>query len=129
VKANVKIHQKFLLVLLVTISAVRVWAISLYYLLNKDFLNKIINDQFHHYQVGLLLLLAVYPLRKLIKPFILSAVGLGIILEEWPISLADLGFGTKKYYHTKIDFILIFGLVLLLYMLLFLHKNKRHGKQ
>jgi len=38
-------------------------------------------------------------------------VGLGIFLEEWPVFLNDLGFGTNALYQTWSDFIAIMVIV------------------
>jgi len=47
----------------------------------------------------------------------LLAIGLGIFLEEWPVFLNDLGLNTNHLYLTKVDFISIFAIVGLTYIL------------
>lgn len=110
------------MVLLSTLTATRIWSLSLFYFFgtNSEFTNKIINDPFHHYHIGLLLLLASYPLRKKVEPHTTAAIGLGIFLEEWPVVLSDLGLETNSLYHSGIDYLLIFGLVLLAYLVFIL---------
>ena len=111
--------SSFLLIVLLTITLTRIWAISLFYIFGNsgEFIEKIINDPYHHYQVGILLLALAYPLRKLLNSKIISAVGLGIFLEEWPVFLNDLGLNTSKYYHSKVDFLVIVGVIGFIYLL------------
>ena len=106
-------------IVLVTISLTRIWAISLFYIFGKDSptINRIINDPWHHYQVGLLLVAVALFFGRMKKLKLLFAVGLGIFLEEWPVFLNDLGLNTNHLYHTKIDFISIFALVGFVYIL------------
>lgn len=121
--------SSFLLIVLVTIMLTRIWTISLFYIFgnNSEFTQKFVNDSLHHYQVGLLLLPMSYLLRKIVKPRLLSAVGLGIFLEEWPVFLNDIGFNTNRYYHTKFDFVLILGFIGLIYILfLTVVKKQKH---
>lgn len=110
----------FFKTLLIAIAATRLWTISLYYLFgnNKEIIERIVNDSFHHYQVGILLIAASYALRKTFRPEVVSAIGLGIFLEEWPVFFNDLGLKTNNLYHSKLDFMLIFGLVAFIYVLL-----------
>ena len=122
-KNILKTHHRgissFFLIVLATITLTRIWSVSLFYIFgnNSEFTQKIVSDSLHHYQVGLLLLPTSYLLRKILKPRFLSGIGLGIFLEEWPVFLSDIGFNTNGYYHTKFDFILILGLVGLVYIL------------
>ena len=115
--------SSFLLIVLLTITLTRIWSLSLFYIFGNggEFIEKIINDPYHHYQVGILRLARAYPLRKLFNPKITAAIGLGIFLEEWPVFLTDLELKTTQYYHTKIDFMVIIGIVGLLYILSLLH--------
>jgi len=110
--------KTFFNTLLISIAVTRLWAVSLFYLFgnNSDLTNKIVNDGFHHYQVGLILCVAGLLFRKFIKSMVIVAVGLGIFLEEWPVFLNDLGLKTNSLYHTKIDFISIFTLALFVYL-------------
>lgn len=123
--------SSFFLIVLTTISLTRIWSVSLFYIFasNPEFIQKFINDTLHHYQVGLLLLPVAYLLRKILKPRFLYGIGLGILLEEWPVFLSDIGFNTSEYYHTKFDFILILGFVGLIYILFLvittIHDNYR----
>ncbi|KKU82757.1 MAG: hypothetical protein UY11_C0039G0001, partial [Candidatus Amesbacteria bacterium GW2011_GWC2_47_8] len=41
----------------------------------------------------------------------------GIFLEEWPVFLNDLGLNTSKYYHSKVDFLVIVGVIGFIYLL------------
>ena len=125
---NTKVNT-FFKVLLITIAVTRLWTISLFYIFgnNSEITNRIVNDPIHHYQVGILLLVASYPLRKFLKPLTLSAIGLGILLEEWPVFLNDLGLKTNGIYHTKIDFIFVFGFVVIIYLLLILLRKKKYA--
>ena len=111
--------KTFFKVLLITLTITRLWSISLFYLFGNDseFTNRIINDSFHHYQVGILLIITSYLLRKMFRPEIMYAIGLGIFLEEWPVFFNDLGLKTNYLYHSKVDFIFIFALIVLVYFL------------
>lgn len=106
-------------IVLVTISLTRIWAISLFYIFGKDSqaADRIINDPWHHYQVGLVLVVAVLFFGRLKKMKLLFAIGLGIFLEEWPVFLNDFGLNTNYLYHTRVDFISIFALVGFAYIL------------
>lgn len=106
--------------LLIAITITRLWAISLHYLFqnNRQIMDRIVNDSFHHYQVGIVFIVASYLFRKKLKPEITFAIGLGIFLEEWPVFLNDLGLTTNKLYLSLPDFILIIGLIVLTYILL-----------
>ena len=116
---NFNVISSYLLVILVVISLTRLWAISLFYIFanNPEFIEKIISDRWHHYQVGIILVLLAYLLRRIQKSKLILAIGLGIFLEEWPVFLYDLGLNTNKLYHTKLDFLLIAGIVFTLYIL------------
>ena len=100
--------KKFLKFLLAGFTLTRVYSVGVYHLLslNPKLLQQIIEDQFHHYHIGIIVLVISLALKKKIN--FLTAIGLGIILEEWPIVLSDLGLPTKNLYHTKIDFIVLF---------------------
>ena len=106
-------------IVLVTISLTRIWAISLFYIFGKDSptIERIINDHWHHYQIGLVLVVVALLFGRLKRLKLLFAIGLGIFLEEWPVFLNDLGLNTNHLYHTKVDFIGIFTLVGLVYIL------------
>ena len=120
----------FFKVLLIILTITRFWSISLFYLFGNgsEFTNRIINDSFHHYQVGILLIAVTYPLRKVFRPEVVLAIGFGIFLEEWPVFLNDLGLKTNYLYHSKVDFIFIFGLIVLIYFLfLRLTKEKKYA--
>ena len=121
--------KTFFNTLLVTITLTRLWAVSLFYLFgnNSEFTNRIINDGFHNYQVGLVLFVIGLLFRKFNKSVVITAVGLGIFLEEWPVFLNDLGLKTNSLYHTKIDFISVFTLVAIIY-LAFWAAARRHIK-
>ena len=119
--------SSFLLIVLITIVLTRLWAISLFYIFDTDSktIERIVNDRWHHYQVGLILLSLGYLLRRIHKSKIISAIGLGIFLEEWPVFLNDLGFNTNWLYHTKLDFILVFGFIGVLYVLSSVLSNRQ----
>jgi len=117
--------RDFFLLVVETIIATKIWLLSIWFIFrnNPEFLERIITDSIHHYYVGLLLLLLAYPLRTLIKPSILSAIGLGIVWEEWPVFLNDLGLGTVKYYNSGWDILLILVVTLFIYKLLSLARK------
>ena len=117
----------FFLIILVTVVLTRIWATSLFYLFGKDseFTQKIVGDSLHHYQVGLLLMPISYLLRRNLKTRYLFGIGLGIFLEEWPVFLNDIGFNTNNYYHTKFDFILVLGIIGLIYSLFLVTAKKQ----
>lgn len=107
------------LIVVVTICLTRIWSISLYYIFGKDSLTieKIINDPWHHYQVGLMLMVIALLFGRLKRFKLIFAIGLGIFLEEWPVFLNDLGLNSNNLYHTKVDFISIIVFVGLVYIL------------
>ncbi len=111
--------QTFFKVLLVTLAITRLWSISLFYLFgeNSEFTNRFVNDSFHHYQVGILIIVSTFLLRKVSRPEVIRAIGFGIFLEEWPVFLNDLGLKTNYLYHSKVDFIFIFSLIVSIYFL------------
>ena len=120
----------FFLIVLLSVTLTRVWSTSLFYIfaINPEFIQKFVNDSIHHYQIGLLLLPTSYLLRKILKPRLLLGVGLGIFLEEWPVFLNDIGFSTNGFYHTKFDFMFIFGLIGLIYILFsVIAKKQKHA--
>ena len=119
--------SSFLLVVLITIVLTRLWAISLFYIFAPDskIIERIVNDGLHHYQVGLILLSLGYLLRRMYKSKLISAIGLGIFLEEWPVFLNDLGLNTNRFYRTTLDFFLIFGFIGILYVLFSILSNRR----
>jgi len=120
----------FFLIVLLSVTLTRVWSASLFYIFasNPEFIQKFVNDSIHHYQIGLLLLPTSYLLRKILKPRLLLGVGLGIFLEEWPVFLNDIGFSTNGFYHTKFDFMFIFGLIGLIYILFsVIAKKQKHA--
>jgi hypothetical protein len=106
-------------IVLLTICLTRIWTISLFYIFGKDSptTDRIINDPWHHYQVGLMLVVVALLFGRLKRFKLLLAIGLGIFLEEWPVFLNDLGLNTNYLYHTKVDFMGIFVLVGLVYIL------------
>lgn len=79
-------------------------------------MERIVNDSWHHYQVGLALTILACLLRKWRNRNGLLAIGLGIFLEEWPVVLNDLGLQTNYLYHTKLDFFLVFSFVSIMYV-------------
>ena len=105
--------------LVITILATRIWAISLFYIFasNPKFIQSFIDDSLHHYQVGLILLILSFILMKFkfIKTSIPTLIGLGIFLEEWPIVLEDLGFNTNYLYHSGLDLLIIISVVITIY--------------
>jgi hypothetical protein len=118
-KLDYKKISSLTLVVLVAITFTRIWAISLFYIFGtkSEFTQRIINDPWHHYQVGILLTLIALILKRNPKFRILGAVGIGIFLEEWPVFLNDLGLNTNDLYHTKIDFTIIFLIIGFFYIL------------
>lgn len=105
--------SRFLLIVLISLSLTRIWSVSLFYIFGRDslFMERIVNDPWHHYQVGLALTILACLLRKWRNRNGLLAIGLGIFLEEWPVFLNDLGLPTIHFYHSKFDFILAFSLI------------------
>ncbi len=106
-------------IIFLTIIITKIWALSLYVIFGTDsnITNSIINDSFHHYQVGLLFILVGFILQRIRKSYFIFCVGIGIFLEEWPVFLADIGFNTKHLYHSGYDLLLVLSLVLILYFL------------
>lgn len=106
-------------VVLIAILLTRIWAISFFYFFgeNSQVAQNIVNDPFHHYHLGLILIVLAFLLRKHNKAKFLAAIGLGIFLEEWAVFLKDFGLNTNHLYLTKIDFFSIMSLVGLIYVL------------
>ena len=106
-------------VVLLSLCITRVLAISLFYVLNKhqDVAHIIVNDPLHHYHFGIFLILVGLLLSKLKNVKILLPIGLGILLEEWPVLFNDLGLNTNHLYQNGIDFVIVFVLVGLVYLL------------
>lgn len=98
----------------------RIWAISLTVIFDNEskIYQRILNDSFHHYQIGLLLILYFLLNNKRRKAYQLPAIGLGIIFEEFAVVLGDLGFNTNRYYLKGYDFLFTGIFVLLLYILI-----------
>ena len=121
----------FFKILLIAITITRLWAISLHYLFqnNSQIMDRIVNDSFHHYQVGVMLIMVGYLFRKILKPKTVYAIGLGIFLEEWPVFLNDLGLKTNNLYLSLIDFSLVSGLVVLMYILLLTKLQTENAKK
>lgn len=110
--------NKFFLVLTGTVLTTRIWSSSVYIILrnNPQAINRIINDRIHHYHVGLIILLLTYLLRKTTnKSQVFFAVGFGILLEELPVFLNDLGFGLTKFYRSGWDILLVLLLITMTY--------------
>lgn len=121
-----KQYKAFFLILLTTITLTRIYSVSAFYILgsNEKMLQRVVEDSWHHYHIGLVVLFLAFLFRKRKIALKITAVGLGIVFEEWPIVLNDLGLKTKDIYHTKIDFIAIIGLVAAVFYLFHL-KNKK----
>lgn len=120
--------KRFFFFLSIAILITRLWALSIFIIFRDypHFLELIINDSLHHYHVGLLLIVLSYPVRRFIRPIITLSIGLGIVLEEWPVVLHDLGFNTLSQYHTGWDLFVILVVVFISYLIsLFITKNKK----
>jgi len=100
-----------------SVIATRLWTLSLFLIFrnNPQFIDKVINDSLHHYQIGLVILILALPLNKLLKNNNFTPIGLGIFLEELPVFLNDLGFNTLEFYG-KWDIILTLIVVAIAYL-------------
>jgi len=106
--------NKFFKTLIITVILTRVSTASLTFLLgdNIELRSRIIEDPFHHYQLGLILVvIGLLFKRRYQKTFWFIPVGLGIFLEEIAVVFGDLGFGSNSYYHSGWD--LLMGLMLI----------------
>ena len=109
-------------IMLVTITLMRILVLALFYALdrfatdNGQLATRIAEDPWHHYHIGLLLILVGLVLHKTRKSAIMIAIGLGIFLEEWALFIHDLGFQTNQLYLSKIDFVTIAVPVGLIYI-------------
>lgn len=114
-----KSKKRFFLILLLTILGTRLYVLSLFYFFRHrhDLIAIIINDPFHHYHLGLLFLLLSFLGPKRIRSLRLTAFGLGIILEELPVLMVNLGLVKTNYYLTGWDLIFSLGIVLFFYLL------------
>ena len=118
-KLDYKKISSFISIVLISIVITRIWAMSLFYIFGRDslFMERVVSDPWHHYHVGLVLIVFAFLLRKLKRAKLMFAVGLGIFLEEWPVFLNDLGLGTNALYQTWTDFIAIILIVGFFYVL------------
>ena len=112
-----KKNNIFIKVLFLSILGTRLYSLLIRFILrnNQEIMTKLENDIFHHYYIGLLLLILIYPLRKVIRPHLLLAIGAGIFIEELAIFFDDLGLKTDKYYHSNIDIVVILLIISSLY--------------
>lgn len=100
--------------LLATVILTRIIVFTLKVLLDPatPLAQRIFTDPYHHYHLGLLLVLASL-FSSPLKFKWLFPIGLGIVLEELPVVLADLGAPTLTLYHTGFDFAVIIGAICL----------------
>jgi hypothetical protein len=112
--------------LLASFALTRAYSVVVYHLLssNQKLLQRIIEDQFHHYQLGVIALIADPFLKK--KRHLLAAIGLGIVLEEWPIVLNDPNLPIKNTYHAKIDFVIPFIILTLIFFFCLPRQKELH---
>src|SRR3989338_10056576 len=112
---------KFFRSVFIAMFLTRIWAIFLTVIFDNEskIYQRIINDSFHHYQAGLLLILYFLLNKKRRMAYHLPAIGLGIIFEEFAVVLGDLGFNTTRYYLKGYDFLLTGIFILLFYILIF----------
>lgn len=114
--------SRFISIVLIAIILMRSYALGLFYILekfigeNSQIAKQIVDDPWHHYQFGLLLMILGFFIYKTRKSFVLLAIGLGIFLEEWAVFLSDLGLSTNQFYATKMDFISIILIVSAIYI-------------
>lgn len=114
--------SRFCSIVLVTTFLTRIYVLTLFYIFgrfvseNSPIVKQIVEDPWHHYHVGLLLVVFGVIFFKIRKSTVLLAVGLGIFLEEWAVFLNDFGFRTKYLYASKIDFFIIMFLVGFVYL-------------
>jgi len=113
-----KKNNIFIKVLFLSILGTRLFSLLVRFILrnNQEIMTKIENDVLHHYHIGLLLLVLIYPLRKVIRPYLLLAIGTGIFIEELAIFFDDLGLKTDRYYHSNIDIVVILVIISGLYL-------------
>ena len=123
-KRNDKVN-KFFQTLLIALFVTRILTVGLFFVFKpgSEFIQRIINDPYHHYQIGLVLVVLSLLFRKKSQAYIFSALGVGIFLEELPVVLGDLGFNTSKYYHGGYDFIFVMLLTLALYLIVLKLQN------
>src|SRR3989338_917164 len=115
-KRNDKVN-KFFQTLLIALFVTRILTVGLFFVFKpgSEFIQRIINDSYHHYQIGIVLVVLSLIFRKRGQAYIFLAIGVGIFLEELPVVLGDLGFKTTKYYNGGYDFIFVILLTLILY--------------
>lgn len=94
--------RKFILTTLVTLILLNLLRLFCQrYCLQTEWYQTILYDNFHHYQVGLILIpLAIFFLKRMRKTrdFIL-AISAGLIIDESMYPLYSLGFTTFSHYH------------------------------
>ena len=106
----------FFKTLLISIITTRAYIISIPFIIRDPaVLQSLINDPYHHYHIGLLLIFLSYLLRHHRQIKWLLPVGLGIFLEELPVILDDLGLHTLKFYQNGWDVVIVFVLILIVY--------------
>ena len=95
----------------------RLWALSLYLVLSPSQLHQILTDSYHHYQVGILLILLAYPLKKIFNPLVMLTIGGGIALEELSVILRELGIRHVIHYQSGLDIFIIITMIGIVYIL------------
>ena len=95
----------------VTVTRLVTFALKVTLNTSSPFTERIVGDQLHHYQLGLVLI--VFSLFYSKQRSKLVPIGLGIFLEELPVVLGNLGLNTTRFYHSvfEIDFVVILGML------------------
>ena len=117
-------RNQFFIILLATVLSTRLWVLSLPFLLSPNHLQQILTDSYHHYQIGLLLLLFAYPLKQKFNPLIILTIGSGIILEELPVILHDLGISHQIHYQSGLDIAIILIIIGMASAVTYFFQNK-----
>lgn len=100
------------------ISLTRTVLLVLFYVLFSytSYLDAIIEDPFHHYHAGLILLGSSYFMKKSMKRLTIQALATALIIEEHAVIVHDLGFSVPGYFYLNgVDLLVSFALTGLLY--------------
>lgn len=103
--------KKYYLTFLGTMLVTRFITLTKYgiYQENVKVLSRTYNDNFHHYQLGMVLVvLYLLAKRKFSKATYLLAVGLGLIVEEYSVILYQLGIPHFHYLTVTENIIFVF---------------------
>lgn len=109
----------FFLILIAAFSFTRICLLLLFYILftYTSYLDRIIEDPFHHYQAGILVLTLSFFITKKKQRLAVQAVSAGLIIEEHVVILEDMGIHIPGYFYLNgADLVVGYVFVAILYI-------------